>query len=87
MQRLKQILPAEIILPLKDRNELISADTINRTVPENFTDDPACLKDLFIARFVTKRVIDGLQSVQVADCNGKLICLPFFNGCARSAGQ
>ena len=80
MQCQDQFLSDQEVAPAKDHNKFISAGTIDRTVLEDVTDHLAGTSDVIIARLMSKRIVDHLQTVHITGNDGKLLRRPFFYG-------
>ena len=80
MQRQDQLLADVVIAPAQDHHELIPARPVNGAVLKDVADHPACLVDVFVARFMAEGIVDHLQAVHITDDERKGVCAAVFNG-------
>ena len=80
VQRQNQFLPNQIIAPAHNHDKFISAGAENRAVLEDVADHLTGLANVFVARFVAKRIVDDLQAVHITDDDGERVRRPALNG-------
>ena len=73
---IQQCCTVPVIVPCQDNGKLISADAEYRAVFPDAADQRTGVLDIGIAFLVPKPVIHVLQSVYIADHNGKALLFP-----------